>query len=89
MLSVKDFKWTMNNGKWKLTNVHIGEGMVDFTTYFKLLKANNIVVPVSLHLEYPLGGAEKGKSDITVDKKVVFDAMIRDLNAIQKLWREA
>ena len=89
VIVLKDFKWAMNNGKWKLTNVPIGEGMVDFTTYFKLLKENNINVPVSLHLEYPLGGAEKGRSEINVDRKVVYDAMIKDLNAIQKLWREA
>jgi len=45
--------------------------------------------PVSLHLEYPLGGAEKGKYEITVDRKVVYDAMTKDLNAIQKLWKDA
>jgi L-ribulose-5-phosphate 3-epimerase UlaE len=30
-----------------------GEGMVDFKTYFKLLKQYRIMVPVTLHLEYP------------------------------------
>jgi len=36
-----------------------------------------------------LGGAEKGRYEITVDKKVVFDAMQKDLAAIQRLWKEA
>jgi L-ribulose-5-phosphate 3-epimerase len=44
---------------------------------------------VSLHIEYDLGVAEQGKQTITVDKKVVFDAMKRDLKSVQKLWKEA
>lgn len=86
---LKDFKWGKVNGKWKVVNVPIGEGMVDFDTYFKLLKSYGLQPPTSLHLEYPLGGAEKGRYEITVDKKVVFDAMKKDLAAIQKLWNAA
>jgi len=86
---LKDFKWGQVNGKWRIVNVPIGEGMVDFPAYFTLLKKLGLKPPVSLHLEYPLGGAEKGKFEITVDKKVVFDAMKKDLQAIQKLWLEA
>ncbi len=89
VIVLKDFKWGKVDGKWKPINVPIGEGMVDFDKYFKLLKKYNLNPPVSLHLEYDLGGAEKGKSKITVDKKVVFDAMKKDLKAIQKLWKEA
>jgi sugar phosphate isomerase/epimerase len=89
VIALKDFRWAKVNGKWKALNVPVGEGMVDFDTYFKLLKKNNLKPPVSLHLEYDLGGAEKGNKTITVDKKVVFDAMKKDLKAIQKLWREA
>ncbi|MDO5970339.1 sugar phosphate isomerase/epimerase family protein [Flavivirga aquimarina] len=86
---LKDFKWGKINGKWKAINVPIGEGMVNFDAYFKLLKLYGLRPPVSLHLEYNLGGAEKGLSNISVDKKVVFDAMRRDLSALQELWRNA
>ncbi|GAA3638139.1 sugar phosphate isomerase/epimerase family protein [Flavivirga jejuensis] len=86
---LKDFKWEKIDGKWKAVNVPIGEGMVNFDAYFKLLKTYKLKPPVSLHLEYDLGGAEKGLSKISVDKKVVFDAMVRDLNALQQLWRHA
>ena len=86
---LKDFKWGKVNGKWKPINVPVGEGMVDFNTYFKLLKKYKLKPPVSLHLEYDLGGAEKGHSNISVDKKVVFDAMIKDLNKVQQLWKDA
>lgn len=89
VIVLKDFKWGKVDGEWKAVNVPIGEGMVDFDTYFKLLKKYQLKPPVSLHLEYELGGAEKGKSTLTVDEKVVYDAMKKDLKSIQKIWKEA
>lgn len=89
MIVLKDFKWGQEDGKWKAINVPVGEGIVDFNKYFKLLKAYGLNPPVSLHLEYPLGGAEKGKYEITVDRKVVYDAMKKDLKTIRQLWKEA
>ncbi|MEW4924845.1 sugar phosphate isomerase/epimerase family protein [Algibacter sp. 2305UL17-15] len=89
VIVLKDYKWGKINGKWEAVNVPIGEGMVDFDKYFKLLKHYKLKPPVSLHLEYDLGGAEKGHSYISIDKKVVFDAMKIDLNRIQELWSQA
>ncbi|MEP3838788.1 MAG: sugar phosphate isomerase/epimerase family protein [Algibacter sp.] len=89
VIVLKDFKWGKVNGQWKTINVPIGEGMVDFDAYFKILKKYKLKPPVSLHLEYDLGGAEKGHTTLNVDKKVVFDAMKKDLNAVQKLWNES
>ncbi len=85
-------RFQMGKSEWKMeriVNVPIEEGMVDFDQYFKLLKKHKLNPPVSLHLEYDLGGAEKGKSNISVDEKVVFDAMKKDLKAIQELWANA
>ena len=86
---LKDFIWGKVNGKWKIVNVPIGEGMVDFDAYFKLLKSLGLHPPVSLHLEYPLGGAEKGRYEISVDRKIVYNAMKKDLATIQQLWKNA
>jgi len=86
---LKDFKWGRVKGKWQIINVPLGEGMVDFDAYFKLLKALGLKPPVSLHLEYPLGGANKGHYDITVNPKIVYDAMKKDLVAVQRLWMQA
>ena len=84
---LKDFVWDKNaSGKWAVKSVPLGEGMVDFKTYFKLLKDNKVDVPICLHLEYPLGGADQGADKITVDKSVVFDAMRRDLQKAKDLW---
>ncbi len=88
-VALKDFKWGKVNGQWKIVNVPIGEGMIDFKNYFKMLKSYSLKPPVSLHLEYPLGGADKGRRELTVDKKVVFDAMKKDLSLIQKIWKVA
>ena len=84
---LKDFKWGKVDGQWQIVNVPIGEGMVDFKSYFKLLKSYGLKPPASLHVEYPLGGAEKGNNKINVDEKVVFEAMKKDLVTIQKLWK--
>ncbi len=86
---LKDFMWGEVDGEWKIINVPIGDGMVDFKKYFKLLKSYGLKPPVSLHLEYPLGGAEKGRFEISVDKSVVYKAMKKDLTKVQQLWKES
>jgi sugar phosphate isomerase/epimerase len=86
---VKDFKWGQVNGVWKPINVPIGEGMVDFDRYFKLLKKYQIQVPVSLHCEYDLGGAERGNKILSKDKNEVYNAISKDLKTIQNLWEMA
>ena len=86
---IKDFKWGIVDGKWKPINVPLGEGMVDFNRYFSLLKKYEINVPVSLHVEYDLGGAEKGHTKITMDKKEVFRYIKNDLVFLKEAWRNA
>ncbi len=88
-IAIKDFLWTKKDDAYVVQNVPLGEGMVDFKTYFALLKEYGINVPVSLHFEYPLGGAEHGQSKITVDRKVVIDAMRRDLRWLHDTWNAA
>ncbi|MGJ8682305.1 sugar phosphate isomerase/epimerase family protein [Paraglaciecola sp.] len=88
-LVLKDYKWQKQNGKWTLQNVPIGQGMVDFKHYFAVLKKLNIIVPVSVHFEYDLGGAEHGATKISGSSAQVFSAMKRDLKKIKQLWQDA
>lgn len=88
-LVIKDFKWGIKDGVWQPINTPLGEGMVDFTHYFSLLKKYKINVPISLHLEYDLGGAEHGATKITMDKKEVFAKMKKDLTFIKETWKKA
>jgi sugar phosphate isomerase/epimerase len=86
---IKDFKWGQVDGKWKPVNTPLGEGMVDFNRYFSLLKKYEINVPISLHLEYDLGGAEHGATKLTIDKKEVFSKMKKDLNFLKETWQQS
>lgn len=85
---IKDFKWGKVNGNWKPVNTPLGEGMVNFEHYFSLLKKYNINVPISLHLEYDIGGAEHGATTIKMDKKEIFSTMTKDLDYIKETWKK-
>ena len=89
-LVLKDFIWELADTGWKIKNVPLGKGMVDFPAYFKLLKSYEISVPVSMHFEYDLGGAEHGTRDLDKEsRKTLFAAMRRDLQMARKWWNEA
>ncbi|MGQ1785255.1 MULTISPECIES: sugar phosphate isomerase/epimerase family protein [unclassified Saccharicrinis] len=86
-LVVKDFIWGKKDGKWAPVFTPIGEGMVDFRKYFTMLKQYQINVPMSIHVEYDLGGAEHGEKP-TISKKEVLKRIKGDLDFIRKTWKE-
>jgi sugar phosphate isomerase/epimerase len=88
-IDIKDFFWLKKDGKWIAESVPLGEGMVDFGKYFSLIKQLGINVPVSLHFEYPMGGAENGADKITMKREDVFAAMKKDLSALQSYLKRA
>jgi len=88
-LAFKDFKWAEVDDKWKLVNTPMGQGMVDFKRYFRMLKDAGMNYPVSLHCEYDLGGAEKGKRDPTMPKEEILAAIKQDVDTIKRIWAEA
>lgn len=86
---IKDFRWEGKGSRTKLINTPLGEGMIDFTKYFRILKGSNIDAPFSMHYEYDLGGAEKGRSETSMSREKVFETMSRDIATFKKLWSEA
>jgi L-ribulose-5-phosphate 3-epimerase len=88
-LAFKDFKWAEIDGKWRLVSTPIGEGMIDFNRYFRMLKDAGMNYPISLHCEYDLGGAEKGKKDPTMPKEEILAAIKRDVDTVKRIWAEA
>ncbi|MDA0196666.1 MAG: TIM barrel protein [Bacteroidetes bacterium] len=89
-LAIKDFRWEKIDGKWRVLDTPLGEGMVDFVSYFKILKENDIKVPVAIHFEYDLFGAEHGSREIDkANQKKVYAAMSKDLNLVRQWWKEA
>ncbi|MFC5411875.1 sugar phosphate isomerase/epimerase family protein [Larkinella bovis] len=88
-IAIKDVIWEKNGGKWKAVSVPLGQGMVDFPAYFALLKQLNVRVPISLHLEYPLGGADQGRRDLTIPRDKVYQAMQTDLQTLRGMLKKA
>lgn len=82
-MDIKDFYWGKENEKWKDINVPLGEGMVDFDKYFKLIGDIPDDVPLSLHAEYELGGAQDGNRQPTVKPDFIKQKLSADLGFIR------
>lgn len=88
-VAIKDFFWKLEGDRWNVMNCPLGEGAVDFPAYFELLHSTGFDGPISLHLEYPLGGAESGRRDLSISSDQVLSAMRRDLSLLKQLLQEA
>lgn len=85
---VKDFVWAKSDRGWRIQDVPLGEGMVDFKAFFEQVKAHNIQGPISLHYEYPLPG-DDGSLSLTDRRKQVIAVMRRDLGRLREMLGEA
>lgn len=88
-LVLKDFKWGIVDGKWRTINTPIGEGMVDFPRFFKILKEMKIGGPISMHFEYPLTDKPIEEMGVKIAKEQVSSAMKKDLEMVNKYLQEA
>ena len=88
-IDIKDFFWSKKDGKWSSETVPLGEGAVDFKRYFGLVKQLNINCPISVHYEYPLGGAEHGSDKITMKREEVLAIMKKDLETLRGYLKDA
>jgi L-ribulose-5-phosphate 3-epimerase len=82
-LAVKNFRW---NPDGTVRDCPLDEGVADFPRFFGLL--GDFSGPMSLHLEYPLGGADQGARELSVSPQVVASAMERDLAALTR-WLQS
>ena len=87
-LTIKDFRWTQEDGGWVVENVPLGEGMVDFASFFEQLKAHQISVPMSMHFEYDMVEAEEAVSQVE-HRQGVMRSMRRDLQHLRTLLKNA
>ena len=87
--AIKDFYWNKDeNGRWKITNVPLGEGMVDFDAYIEEYKMLGISGPVTIHYEYDLGGAQSGIKNPTMSRERISELMKTDLNWLKIKFKE-
>lgn len=84
-LDIKDFHWMQRDGAWDIESVPLGQGAVDFSRYFGLLEKWGVSGDITLHLEYPLGGADKGKPQLTIPAEEVEAAMKKDLDYLRSV----
>lgn len=74
MLAMKDFYWEKSReGRWRVVDCPIGEGMVDWKTFGAELRRARFSGPISIHVEYEPGGRTP------VEKRErMLEAMVRD-----------
>jgi len=84
-IDIKDYEYVKTEQGWDIRNVPLGQGTVDFKSYFQLLNELKIHAPLAVHLEYPLGGADHGNFELTIPKEKVIEAMANDLKYLRSV----
>ena len=78
---IKDFKYGEKDGRAIEVNVPVGEGVVDFKAYFKLVKDMGIQGPITIHLEYPM--FPEKEMTLVQKKEHAIQLMRKDLNSLK------
>jgi sugar phosphate isomerase/epimerase len=79
-LAIKDYLWKKGEKRWNMGCVPLGEGMVDFKKYLKQIDSKLSSVPITIHYEYDLGGAESGHTNPSMSPEVIYKNLARDLH---------
>lgn len=81
----KDFHWRKNEiGKWIVENVPMGEGMVDFESYFKLYHEASLDVPMTNHTEYPIFNEDQEHLSSKEKIKIIMPLVRKDIEVIKR-----
>ncbi len=79
MIAVKDFFWEKTAKGWRQQNCPLGDGMVDWPRYFRMLAQAGFHGPVSLHLEYDV----PGDTPAAIQRNTI-DAAAKDLAFLKR-----
>jgi sugar phosphate isomerase/epimerase len=74
-VAVQDFTWAKTGSSWKMQMCPLGDGVVDWPAFFRILAEARFTGPISVHQEYPAQD-ELG-------------AMAKDLEFVRKQVRQA
>jgi len=90
-VALKDFYWEKNaKGVWEPRWCPIGEGMVNFTEFFEMLRAARFSGPFQLHFEYAeMGGADSGQRTLTISRAEFTSKVRHDLDQVRESMRRA
>lgn len=81
-VDIKDFTWDAND-KSRVASVPLGQGLVPLDEFLKKLEDLEIREDFSIHYEYPLGGAEKGKTDLSISTETFTEQVGSDFRFLQ------
>jgi sugar phosphate isomerase/epimerase len=84
MVAIKDFRWEETEKGWKDNNCPLGEGMVDWKYFVKVLAGSAFQGPISLHLEYEMPGETQAARE-----ENILAALRRDLQFLKARLHEA
>jgi L-ribulose-5-phosphate 3-epimerase len=84
MIALKDFVWEKSGTGWRIHDVPMGQGMVNWKLFFAMLAKTDFRGPVSLHVEYDVPGA----TPEAIDQNMI-TAAAQDLTFIKKHLAEA
>jgi sugar phosphate isomerase/epimerase len=84
MVAVKDFHWERRDGRWRVRDCALGEGMVDWSWFAGALARSGFGGPISLHLEYEIAGATPADRQART-----IDAARRDLAFLRSVLERA
>ncbi len=82
-LALKDFTWEIANGQAKVKSVPMGEGIIDFDSYFKAIKTLGIFAPITLHAEYPLLTKEEDELSLLQKQEIIQKKLKHDVDFIR------
>ena len=84
MIAVKDFVFERSGAGWRIQNVPMGQGMVNWKLFFSMLAKIDFRGPMSLHVEYDVPGA----TPHAIDQNMLA-AVAQDMAFIKKQLAEA
>lgn len=89
-LALKDFLWQQNDrGQWSDNPVPMGTGMVDYPAFFAAVKNLNILVPITMHLEYVMPHQEFAGAAHEIKKAKEIEVYWRDLSVAKVMLRKS
>jgi len=83
-LDIKDYTWDIAEGA-RLRNVPLGAGLVPFRNYLDKLDVLDIEADMSVHFEYPLGGAEHGSRELGIPREEFEKQVGSDLQFLKQM----
>jgi sugar phosphate isomerase/epimerase len=87
-LAIKDFTWRTAGGKPEAVTVPLGEGMVDWDLFFKMVKELKISAPITLHIEYPLLDKSDEKLSLIQQQDIIVRKLKKDTEFITGYLRK-